>query len=125
MPLFRLFPALAAVALCSCAVAPTTSGGPLAPATYADRTTLDETAALGFEQAVEVAADLGTLAVQTGKVKGAGLDRLKRASAAARIAVAGVRSAYASGNSASINEAIANAKLSIAAIQSIAKGERN
>jgi hypothetical protein len=119
-----LFPALAALALCACATTPTTSGGsPLAPSTYADKTAVDESAAEGFEVAVTVAADLATLAVQTGRVKGADLDRLARASAVARIAVAGVRSAYRSGNSATIAEATANAKMSIAALSAIAKGE--
>lgn len=119
-----LFPAVAAaLALSACATVPTTGGPPLAPSTYADRTTVDENAAEGFELAVTTAADLATLAVKTGQVKGAGLDRLARASAIARIAVASVRSAYRSGNSTTIAEAVANAKQSIAALSAIAKGE--
>jgi hypothetical protein len=128
-----LFPAmLAAISLAACApmtAAPGSAapppGGVYSPSTYADRTIADETAALAFEQGVELAADLGTLAVQTGKVKGANLDRLKRATAVARIAVAGVRSAYASGNSANISDAITNARASINAVRAIAKGESN
>lgn len=93
------------------------------PAAIADRTTLDEGAALGFETAIAATADLATLAVRTGAVKRAQLPRLRELSADARQAVAAVRWAYDSGNASNYGVAITRATSAIAAVRGLVKGE--
>jgi len=94
------------------------------PSNLADQTKLDETAALGFETAVAVAADLATLAVKTHAIKGTtNLERLRAAGEKARLAVASVRAAYNAGNADNYATAIEQAQVSIDDVRALAMGD--
>ncbi|WP_332802754.1 hypothetical protein [Sphingomonas sp. RT2P30] len=94
-----------------------------APVTVANKTTLDENAAIGFDSAIEAAADLATLAVNAHVIKPSQLPALRELSRKARLAVAAVHSAYGSGNAETIAAAVANAQSAIDDIRAMAKGQ--
>jgi len=130
----------AVLSLAACAVAPPeTAGGTAppvigaaaaaadavnipAPVTIADRTALDETAGIGFETAVTVAADLATMAVRTKVVPTSRLVELRERVAWARVAVGSVRAAYDTGNATSYRAAVATASCAIGRVRSLATG---
>lgn len=93
-----------------------------APATIADRTSLDETVAIGFETAATVAADLATLAVRTNVVPTSRLAELRERVAWARVAVGSVRAAYDTGNANSYRGAVLTATCAIGRVRSLATG---
>lgn len=93
-----------------------------APVTFADRTTLDETAGIGFETAIAAAADLATLAVKTKVVPSSRLVELRERVAWARVAVGSVRAAYDANNATSYRAAVATASCAIGRVRSLASG---
>lgn len=123
--------AVAALALSGCGKMPLSSAGDIAPiaataadvagvpapATFADKTTLDESTGIAFETGITAAANLATLAVKTGVIKGtANLEWLRGLVGKARVAVAGVRAAYRTGNATSYKAAVAEASNAIGAV---------
>ena len=116
----RLIGAIALLMLAAC----TTPGSiPPGPSVIADQTTMDERTVIAFDTAVSTAADLATVAVKAGLVKGANLDRLAALSAKARAAVLALGAAYRAGNATGYAEAIGQANSAIAGIRSLATGE--
>jgi len=92
------------------------------PVVLADRTTIDESAGIAFETAVAAAADLATLAVQTGVVPTDKLPALKARVAQARVAVRAVRAAYDTGNAASYRAAVSQATCAVNAVRTLSTG---
>lgn len=123
MRMFRGFPvALAALALCGCSALNTASGmasagatmadavGAPAPATYADRTTVDE-ATMGLaETAYKLSAIAVELGVDVGVIKGERAAWFKATDARAYAALQSLRTAYRAGNSTSFRAAYAELK---------------
>jgi len=100
------------LALASC----TSLGIPMSPATVADRTTLDERAAIGVELAYQAAAQV---ALATGAAKS---DKVKAADRRAYAAVKAVRAAYSAGNASSYPTAAIAAHEAVAALLTAIKG---
>lgn len=97
---------------------------PSSPASVADTTTMDETAAIKFELSVTAVADLATLAIKTGIVKDpATIARIHALVPKARAAVDAVRSAYNAANAAAWKTAFTEASKILADIQTLAAGD--
>ena len=137
MRLSLLFAAMLAVPLAACAgmqAAPAPSSLDAAaivadaanvppPSTYADATTMDESAAIAWETAVTVTAELAAAAVRANLVPEAKLARLAELSHQARIAVRSVRAAYDAGNATSYRAAVAQTRSAINGVRTIVQGE--
>jgi len=137
MRLSLLFAAMLAVPLAACAgmqAAPAPSNVDAAaiiadaanvppPSTYADATTMDESAAIAWETAVTVTAELAAAAVRANLVPTDRLDDLATRSRQARMAVRSVRAAYDAGNSDSYRAAVAQTRAAIDGVRAIIRGE--
>lgn len=111
-----------AASLSACATIP--ANIPASPSAVASRTVLDETAGLKFEQSITAAANLATLAIQTGIVRDpATIAKIHATVPKARAAVAAVRTAIETVNAESYREAFAKASKLIAEIQTLASGD--
>jgi len=115
----RLYFALcASLALCACSLgglastgaAVADAAGAPAPASVANKTVLDEQAALGVELAYKAARLSMETAVDAGLLKGAGATKAAAIDNQAYLAVATVRQAYRAGNAASYKEALEAAR---------------
>lgn len=114
--------ALAVVSLTACDTVGNLTPPP-SPSSIADKTTLDEKVAITVETGATAAAELATLAVKAGVIKGTtNLERLRSANAELRRAVAATRAAYNAGNATSYTDAANQATAAIAAITALAKG---
>lgn len=121
--MLKLFCLAASLLLSACA-------GPLAavpampgsPADMADRTTLDERAALSVEAAYAAARATAELAADAGWVNGDTASRLLAADERAYAAVQAVRAAYDAGNAASYSDLARQALPAIAGLLDAAKG---
>lgn len=100
----------------SLALASCNMGALPAPNTVADRTTLDERAAIGVELAYQAAAQL---ALSTGAAK---REDVKAADRKAYAAVKAVRAAYSAGNASSYPTAAIAAHEAVAALLTAMKG---
>lgn len=112
---FAMFASLALSAcnlgsLASTGAAVADAAGAPAPATVADKTVLDEQAALGIELAYKAARLAGETAVDAGLLKGAAASKAAALDNKAFLAVATVRQAYRTGNAASYREALVSAR---------------
>ena len=116
----RLLIASLALALSACALNTGLSQIP-APATVANKTTLDEKAGLAITVAYNAANRLGLLAIRTGIAKGATGEKIKALDAAAFGWVQIARTAYLAGNAASFTAAEREAKALIAEITALTK----
>lgn len=88
------------------AAASADAAGVPAPVTYADRTTLDEKAAIGAETTFTLAAKGATLAIKTGLVsEPATIVRIGEIRGKAYAALLKVRAAYRTGNATSYSAA--------------------
>ncbi len=108
-----------AILLAGCETVPSV---PLAPATVADRTIMDEKAASGFELAYATARTLGELAVDTGRLKGERAAQVQMLNRRAYAALQVIRTAYRSGNSDTWLAATADFQAAVGQINSLAKG---
>lgn len=101
----------ACIALAGCNLTP-----PVSPGQIADRTTLDETAALSAELAYQATAEL---MLATGAAKRADV---KAADARAYAALKAVRAAYEAGNAAGYSAALTSARAAVASLLTAVKG---
>ncbi|QPT09859.1 hypothetical protein [Sphingomonas paucimobilis] len=115
-----LFPIIicALTLLAGCAPMPALRAVP-GPAVVADRTVLDERAAIAIEASWRVAGRAIERAVDRGDLVGEQAARAERLDAAAGIWVARARAAYDTVNAASMADAIARAKPLIAEMRSL------
>lgn len=98
-----------------------TSVGLPPPGSGAQRTTLDEQAALGVERAYQAAALTLRTGLRSGLIRGALARKAAAADAKAYQAVRAVRAAYSSGNARSYAAALAEAEPLLSAFQSVIK----
>lgn len=90
------------------------------PVTVADKTILDEKAAIGAETAYTLAARAATLAIKAGLVSNpATIRRIGELDNQAFLALAGVRAAYRAGNAVAYVQAFNEAKRAILAINAM------
>jgi hypothetical protein len=101
---------LASLALASCTTVPQI---PAAPVEVADRTALDEQAALSVELAYQAAATAVLTANRAGIIPAAVKPRIAAADRKAYAAVGAVRSAYDAGNAASYATALPLARSAV------------
>lgn len=104
------------------AAAAADSAGVPPPVTVADRTTIDEKTVIAFEKSVTLAANLATIAVKAGAIRGDNLDRLSALEVQAKGAVRRVRAAYAAGNATSYKAAIADLSTALDGLSSLIPG---
>ena len=105
----KLLVLFAAVSLTGCA--PLLAGlTPPPPATYADRTILDEQAASGVELAYKAARIAVETGVDGGLIVGENASRFRVLNRQAYAAVQTARAAYAAGNAQTYGAAVAEAK---------------
>jgi hypothetical protein len=102
----RILTFLVCALLAGCA---NVAGEPPAPAQVAARTTLDEQAAIGVENAYQASAELILVAEQSGLLNAESRARLRQMDGQAHAAVLLVRRAYEAGNAPSYAAAIAAA----------------
>lgn len=107
----RLILAGLALALSACATLPPV---PTSPAAIADRTPLDEQAALAVELAYQAAGTAVLTANRAGAVPAALKPRIAAADRKAFAAVQAVRAAYAAGNAPSYAAALVSARAAVA-----------
>lgn len=118
-----ILPLLLSALLSACAVggASLATAIPPAPIVVADRTMIDERAALGVELAYQAAALSLRTAIRADLLSPAARAHAQSAEAKAYLAVTAARAAYDTGNAASYPVAIAQAQQAVAALQSILK----
>jgi len=90
-----------------------------APASFADRTVLDEQAALGVELAYKAARLAMETGVDAGLIKGETARRAAELDNRAFLAVATVRQAYAAGNADSYRQALTEARGAISDLMAV------
>lgn len=105
---------IAALALAGCG--PLASTLPPAPAAVADRTTLDESAALTAELAYKAARVSVETGVDAGFIKGATAAKVATLDSAAYAALGKVRAAYRAGNASTYSSALTEARGAISAL---------
>lgn len=108
------------LAACGGLVAATT-GLPSSPQAAADRTVLDEQAALSVELAYKAARTTLEVAVDAGLLKGARASQAAAADNKAYAAVQAVRTAYRAGNAPGYLAAVKEARATIAAFLAVAR----
>ncbi|OHC96388.1 MAG: hypothetical protein A2792_00095 [Sphingomonadales bacterium RIFCSPHIGHO2_01_FULL_65_20] len=115
---FRGYLIAAALAVCAVACTPlATNGGlPQAPEEIADATVLDEQVALSVELAYQATAIAAKAAADSGTLKGERAAQIATLDRRAFAAVQAVRKAYDAGNARSYGEAVAIARVEIAAL---------
>lgn len=123
-----VFTFLAVAALAACALpgplsSPTASVPP--PAELANRTELDERAALGVELAYSAFVTAAELAVDAGVLRGENATRVAALDARAYQALAVARAAYDTGNAETYSSALLNARTAIAEAVALIKGPRS
>lgn len=116
--------ALTALSVAACAPLATTVPVPSAPVELADKTTLDEQAALSVEVAYRAAVLAAEVAVDSGLLKGEAAARVAVIDQKAYRAVQAVRAARAAGNATNYAAAVVNARTAVDDIVSLIKGER-
>lgn len=116
-----LFIAPLALCLSGCAGLSALTQLPPAPAAAANRTVLDEQAAISVELAYQAAARAVSLAVDLGLIRGEAAARVAELDRRAYRAVLTARAAYDAGNATSYGAAVATARAEIAAMIDAAK----
>lgn len=110
----------AALALSACTTLPTV---PPAPVVVADKTTLDESGALGVEVAYKAFRTAMEMAVDAGLLKGAAAERVKGLDNRAYALVGAARAAYRAGNALSYRQAVDEALAAITSATAAIAGE--
>lgn len=124
-----LLAGLVALGLSACVTDPPSPATPSSvpastgPAAFADQTAMDEQTVLAIEAGVEAAADLGTLGIKAGVIKGANIDRVLVAIPKVRSALAVLRAAYKAGNRTSYLAAVGDIRRAVGDIRNLAKGD--
>lgn len=91
-----------------------------APSTVANRTALDEKAAIGAETAYKLSAKAAALAIKAGIVSSpATIRRIGELDNQAFLALAGIRAAYRAGNATAYTAAFNEAKTAILAVNAL------
>lgn len=104
----------------SVAAATADAAGVPAPATAANRTTLDEKAAIALEKAYTLSAKAASLAIRTGVVSSPStIARIGDLNRKAYAAVVATRAAYRAGNATSYRRAFAEAMDAITAVNDL------
>jgi hypothetical protein len=116
-----IFALAASLALAGCSFGSIASAPP--PAELADRTALDEQAAIGVELAYKAFRLAAETAVDAGVLKGERAAMVGRLDDAAYTAVTAVRAAYAAGNAENYAAALEQANAAIGAGVKLVKGE--
>lgn len=115
---------LAVAALTACTIPAGTGSIPSAPVVAADKTVLDEKAALGAELAYQAARTAAELAVDAGLIKGETARKVADADNRAYRALGAARAAYRAGNASSYSAALDEARAAVSEILSLVKGVR-
>lgn len=118
----RALTILAALSLSACTTGQVVSAIPAAPAAVANKTVLDEQAALGVELAYQAAALSLITATRAGLIKGDAATKAAALESRAYAAVLAVRGAYNTANADSYSDALVQARSLVAQIVAIVKG---
>lgn len=111
--------AMLALSLSGCGVMQALTGGPRA---VADRTVFDEAGFVAVAGVVETAADLLTVGVESGIIKDSDLPTVRAGSLKMRSLLKAAQAAYAAGNSAKYDAAVAEIMITVSHLRNLAKG---